>query len=249
MSKPWWQDPITQPFNPPVEPGQDIGTPFHTPITDLVPGVVKSMGYGPWGGRIDIMQSGTGGGNIVEYYQHLDEIAPGLNVGSMVTAGQFLGLSGGQLAGGEHPNLPPYSTGPHVEVGVVSSAGAPQDPSQLIAAGPAGIGSGPSSPTNPLSQFLAGFTAGAGLGVAPGSSSAGGGGGLVNVSVPDPIASLRDWFGSGVNQLKGQVAGGPGFFTSSIIPLVVAVAIILVVLGSGDKSQQPAQPQIIPVPV
>ena len=131
MASPWWQDVITQAFNPPVEPGEDIGTPFGTPVTALESGTVTSAVYGSFGGRIDIIV----GGNTVEYYQHLDEFAAGIGIGSHITAGELLGDSGGQLSGGQHPNSPLDSTGPHIEVGE-TVGGRPVNPSQLIAAGP-----------------------------------------------------------------------------------------------------------------
>jgi murein DD-endopeptidase MepM/ murein hydrolase activator NlpD len=250
MATPWWQMPISQAFNPPVEPGQDIATPFHTPITDLVPGVVKSMGYGPWGGRIDVMQTGAGGGNIVEYYQHLDEIAPGLKVGSFVTAGQFLGSSGGQLAGGEHPvqNAPDftYSTGPHIEVGMTRD-GQAVDPSALIAGGPqGGTGSGPVTSDSSLGSF--GFT---GTKITfPGGSIQ-----TPSLSLPNPVdvvqapfKNLWGWLTGGFNPPAGKSSAGSQL-APAVIPLVIAAAIILVVLGTGDKDQQPAPPQIVPVPV
>ena len=259
MAKPWWQEVVTQAFNPPVEPGVDVGTPFHTPITDLVPGVVKSMGYGPWGGRIDIMQSGTGGGNIVEYYQHLDEIAPGLKVGSMVTAGQFLGLSGGQLQGGEHPNAPQYSTGPHVEIGIIDPSGTPVNPSAMVAGGPTvGTGSGGPAPgpQNIWEWFsaLAGAASGNPIAVGQlGLGAASSGPQAVQQAVQGAQAgagALASGFvggiGTGVSQL------GTGLYTAAqpyIIPLIVAAAIILIVLGNGQKQTQQSAPQIIPVPV
>lgn len=234
MALPWWLDPITQAFNPPVEPGEDIGTPFHTPITALAPGRVSSVSRGGFGERVDITLAS--GGGIVEYYQHLDQIAPGLNVGSQVTAGQLLGLSGGQLSGGANPNSPLNSTGPHIEFGIIGPRGIALNPAQTVAAGPdapPGIGSAGPPPG------------------APGSNAQAGGGGLVNINFPDPIGSLRDWINSGAGQLRGQVTGQTGgFWATYAIPLVIAGLIILVVLGTGQKqAPAPPQAQIIPVPV
>jgi len=232
MAQPWWKDVITQAFNPPVEPGQDIGTPYGTDVTALQSGTVKSLSYGGFGERIDI----TTGPSTVEYYQHLDQIAPGLHAGSQVTAGELLGESGGQLYGGMHPNSRLNSSGPHIEVGELVG-GQPVDPSQLIAAGPQiGIGGGGGSSAS------AGGTQSTRT-----SQDSGGGGGLVNINFPDPIASLRDWFSSGVTQTKSNLSGGTGFIADNIIPLVVAALIILVVLGAGNKTQ--TQTQVIPMPV
>jgi len=209
----WWSDLITQGFNPPVEPGIDVGTPFHTPITALAPGTVLSETFGGFGQRIDI-QAVSG---VTEYYQHMDTIDPAVKVGSHVSVGELLGLSGGQLQGGSSPNSPANSSGPHVEFGILSSSGQPIDPTAVLKRGPSAGGSG-----NPL----------AGL-------------------VPDPIASLRSWLGSGADQAKAQLGGqSGGFFANNIIPLVVAALIIVVVLGASDKPKPASSPpQIIPVPV
>lgn len=120
----WWQNPVTQGFNPPIEPGVDIGTPFHSLITALAPGTVISESFGGFGARIDIKTSK----GITEYYQHLDTILSGLKVGSKVELGQALGLSGGQLSGGSRPNSPANSSGPHVEFGAYSGDKTPLDP-------------------------------------------------------------------------------------------------------------------------
>ena len=229
----WWQDVVTQAFNPPVEPGQDIGTPFGTPVTALPAGTVKSISSGGFGERIDL----NTGPSTVTYYQHLDQIAPGLAAGSQITAGQLLGDSGGQLYGGMSPNSPANSTGPHIEVGQLVG-GQPVNPSALIAAGPqVGIGGG-------------GGSSASGGGTHPTSpTGSGGGGGLVNINFPDPIAALRDWIGSGLNQTKSNLSGGTGFIADNIIPLAVAALIILVILGAGGGNKSQAAPQIIPIPV
>lgn len=234
---PWWQDPVTQGYNPPVEPGQDIGTPYHTPVTALLPGTVAGVSYGGFGARVDVL---TAQGDV--YYQHLDTVATGVRKGAAVTAGEDIGLSGGQLFGGQLPNSPLNSTGPHIEVGQVIG-GQPVNPGALIAAGPqlsaqsgTGYGSGGPVPTGgkPLTN-------------ADGSPAAGGG--LVNINFPDPIAGLRDWIGSGLNQAKANLTSGQGFVGQNIVPLAVAAVIVLIVLGSGQKTQSAPAPQIIPVPV
>lgn len=244
-SSPWWQDPVTQKYNPPVEPGEDIGTPFHTPITALLPGSVAGISYGGYGARVDVA---TAQGDV--YYQHLDTVATGIRKGASVTAGEDIGLSGGQLWGGSLPNSPLNSTGPHVEVGVVY-AGRSQDPSTLI-------GMGPQLALNP-------FTAPAGVGGGPGSGGgfsgqsnvtaqqsqnnsgpASGSGSLINVTgptinVPNPFSGLSTWIGN----LAGT---GGSWLSGNIIPLAVAAVIILIVLGTGQQQSKPA-PQIVPVPV
>jgi Peptidase family M23 len=240
----WWQDVYTQFFNPPVETGQDIGTPFHTQITALLPGRVISTTTGGYGGRVDVA---TAAGDV--YYQHLDTFAPGLRPGSTILAGQTIGLSGGQLSGGNLPNSPLNSTGPHIEVGLETTHGF-VNPFGLIAKGPQtalnpydaapGVGSAGASGAPAA-------TAGQG---APLTGGGGSGGGLVNINFPDPIAGLRDWVDSGLNQGKAVLSGtSSGFLSSAMIPLVIAALIILVVLGTGQKTQQAPAPQVVPIPV
>jgi hypothetical protein len=250
---PWWKDPVTQGYNPPIEPGQDIGTPYHTPVTALLPGTVAGVSYGGFGARVDVT---TAQGDV--YYQHLDTVATGVRKGASVTAGEDLGLSGGQLYGGQLPNSPLNSTGPHIEVGLLQGDRS-VNPSALIAAGPqasafglaagqpaTGIGSAGPPPGAPGSATAPVVSA-------PAQQSSGGG--LVNLSVspqinfPDPIASLQAWVASGVSQAKSNLSSGQGFIGQNIVPLAVAAVIILIVLGSGQKTQQAPAPQIVPVPV
>src|SRR5439155_26201397 len=179
----WFQDPISQAFNPPIEPGVDVATPFHTPITALNPGKVVAVSYGGFGARVNVQTAP----DTIQYYQHLDTIAPSLHTGSPVTAGEELGLSGGQLSGGSRPNSPQNSTGPHVEFGIVQSGHA-VDPAATLRAG---IGSG----------------------TPPADNS--GGSGLVNINVPDPVATLPAWVDTSVASIT-QAA------KDNIIPLVVA---------------------------
>jgi len=123
----WWDYLVTQAFNPPVEPGIDIGTPFHTAITAIDPGKVVSETFGGFGARVDVKTAS----GLTEYYQHLDTIDPAVKVGSLVGAGEVLGLSGGQLKGGSRPNSRADSTGPHVEFGLLRGNQS-LDPSGLI---------------------------------------------------------------------------------------------------------------------
>jgi len=253
--------PVSQTFNPPVEPGMDIATPFHTPITDLLPGVVRSMGYGPWGGRIDINTTDpASGAPIVEYYQHLDEIAPGLAVGSVVTAGQMLGLSGGQLEGGEHPNSPPYSTGPHVEVGLIDSAGQPMNPSETIAGGPvAGTGSGGGGDQVGIPDWLKALMFIVNPVPAAAASAVGGVGppNLQQAAQSAGYAAGQVAAGTASGTIAGIQSAGQGIWSTqagpwlkaNIIPLLVALGIILVVVGTGDKQTVVEKSVPIPVPV
>lgn len=261
MAQSWWKDVITQAFNPPVEPGEDIGTPFHTPVTALESGRIESVTYGGFGARIDVAE----GGSTVVYYQHLDEVAPGLHAGSQITAGEQLGLSGGQLSGGNLPNSPQNSSGPHIEVGE-TVGGAPVNPSQLIAAGPqtsgqqfgaeasSVVGSGGGfDPWGFLQNvILAPFK----VGQQAGETAA-----AVTAAAQDPAQTAGliagdTAAGFAAGAFTGTQQALSGFYSSSagpwlkenIIPLVVAALIILVVLGAGNKTTQ-TQTQMVPIPV
>ncbi len=100
----------------------DIGTPFHTPITALFSGTVVSERTGlPWGTEVFIQPDN---GNIPKYYYyHLDTLTP--SIGQHVSAGDEIGLSGGQTSGGQNPSecdaSKCYSTGPHTHVGFFRS--------------------------------------------------------------------------------------------------------------------------------
>lgn len=239
-SRPWWQFPITQGFNPPVEFGEDIGTPFHTPLTAITGGVVTGTRYGPFGGEVDIATRLPGSSQqYTETFLHLDEIAPGLTPGKTVQPGDFLGLSGGQNAGGSHPASPAYSSGPHTEVDFFLGnawSGRSVDPGSLIAAGaptvqasPLGdlgqlIGQGAGSLVNlagpgglqlPIGNPLAGV--GAGLGYGLGSVAA-----SIN-SLPNAVFSGMAEFFSTTEQniaewLKRQSVA---FFVAAVVLLVL----------------------------
>jgi murein DD-endopeptidase MepM/ murein hydrolase activator NlpD len=92
----------------------DINTAYHTPITALFTGTVVSERTGlPWGTEIFVKPDDPG---IPEYYYyHLDTLS--VVPGQKVTAGQQIGLSGGQNSGGSNPSSPDMSTGPHTHVG------------------------------------------------------------------------------------------------------------------------------------
>ena len=110
----WNNYPISQGYNPGVEQGVDIATPYHTPITALYGGQVVTSNYQPWGGDVGIQTTLPGIGQVIEYFQHLD--LNQVSVGQTVQPGQQIGLSGGQTSGGNHPALT-GSTGPHTEFG------------------------------------------------------------------------------------------------------------------------------------
>ncbi len=95
----------------------DMAMPVGTPITAFKSGVIAQEDYAMWGGK-------PGGGEVwvkpddgsTEYYfYHLDQI--NVKTGQHVTAGDTVGLSGGQNVGGSHPTDPSWSTGPHLHVG------------------------------------------------------------------------------------------------------------------------------------
>jgi hypothetical protein len=108
---------ITQPYGVHGETGIDIGTPMHTAINALVGGVVVGSGY-YGGGGVVATETTIAGKTAVVYYQHLDLISSNIQLGQRVNAGDYLGLSGGQLAGGYHPSSTRYSNGPHTEIGI-----------------------------------------------------------------------------------------------------------------------------------
>ncbi len=92
----------------------DIGTPFHTPITALFSGTVVSQREGlPWGTEIFIQPDDSALPQY--YYYHLDTL--NTQVGEHLSAGQMIGLSGGQNTGGSNPSTPAMSSGPHTHVG------------------------------------------------------------------------------------------------------------------------------------
>jgi peptidase M23-like protein len=95
----------------------DIGTPFHTPITALWSGTVVEQQTGlPWGTELFIKPDN---GGPEYYYYHLDTL--NTHTGQHVNAGDLVGLSGGQNNGGSNPSTPQMSTGAHTHVGLFTS--------------------------------------------------------------------------------------------------------------------------------
>ena len=91
--------------------GLDLGTPTGTPLTDILPGTatITKAGFFPWGGEVDVTGKTRSGQPFTEVLAHLDKIF--VKQGQTVSAGQTVGLSGGE-------NLPPqYSDGPHTHLG------------------------------------------------------------------------------------------------------------------------------------
>lgn len=132
--KPWYLDPITQSFNGGKEKGVDLGVPYHTPVTPTFPGTVSGISYGPYGAEVNVTGN-LNGQPVTAAYVHLDtvNVSPGQQVGQAST----LGLSGGQLSGGQHPASPAYSSGPHIEFslwpgGSTPYVGTPYNPMSFI---------------------------------------------------------------------------------------------------------------------
>lgn len=121
----WYQYPITHGYIPNYDPNTwdtphyavDIGMPQDTPITALKSGTVVQSDYAVWGGKQgggeEFIKPDDGGPEY--YYYHLDQTM--VSAGQHVSAGQEVGLSGGQNQGGSHPTDPTWSSGPHLHVG------------------------------------------------------------------------------------------------------------------------------------
>jgi hypothetical protein len=224
MAKLWTDYAITQGFNPPTEWGIDIGTPFGTPITAILPGQVIAEGYHPWGGETDILARLPNGQQVIEYVLHLDTIDPSIVPGVWVKSGQKIGTSGGQLAGGNAPVDPKYSTGPHVEFGLFQGSmwsGKAVDPSPYVsqfgAPGQTDPGQLAGAATNPLQSLFSATSAA----IDPGGGT-------------NPIASLAN----SQNALLG-------FSYQNIVPLVVAAIILLVIFGTGEKKPNTTNVSVI----
>ena len=93
--------------------GQDIFAPKGTPIYSATTGYVYKVGENNLGGQT---VSVIGAGGRVYYYAHLDQYAPGIEVGDAVTTKTLLGYVGttGNAQG----------TPPHLHFGVYTSSGA-----------------------------------------------------------------------------------------------------------------------------
>lgn len=95
---------------------EDIGTPFHTPLTAPLAGTVETANYQRWGGQIFIQPDDH---SFPEYYMyHPDRLE--VHAGQHVAAGQEIALSGGEnpgFAGAEHPADTQFSSGPHTHIG------------------------------------------------------------------------------------------------------------------------------------
>ena len=137
-----------------VQDGVGIAVGLDVPVTSLTSGTVMAAEFGQdvapagqnwnYGGFIIVRSNIPGIGIADVFYRHMDTVE--VKKDQTVMVGQRLGLSGGQLKGGYHPESPQYSTGPHIDVGInpvtlpYSSVGKNQDPTQwlqnLISQGP-----------------------------------------------------------------------------------------------------------------
>jgi hypothetical protein len=119
----WYTYPIVgdfgqqlQGFTYPVQ-GEDIETPFNTPITTPFAGTITAAYYDQGGGQvIEKVDDPSQTRNIPYFWvAHLDQIFASL--GTHINAGTTLGLSGGQNTGGQHPAIKSESSGSHTEYG------------------------------------------------------------------------------------------------------------------------------------
>lgn len=100
----WRIHPITH--KPNFHRGIDIATYWHTAIASIAPGKVVERGTDTYDGRYVLIEHYDGG--FFSYYGHLSDWKVG--VGDTVTAGQTIGIEGGDPTDPE----PGYSTGHHL---------------------------------------------------------------------------------------------------------------------------------------
>jgi hypothetical protein len=133
----WYTYPIVgdfgqqlQGFTYPVQ-GEDIETPFNTPITTPFAGTITAAYYDQGGGQvIEKVDDPSQTRNIPYFWvAHLDQIFAG--IGQKVGMGTTLGLSGGQNTGGQHPAAPNYSSGAHTEYGLAQQSSIPYTLAQI----------------------------------------------------------------------------------------------------------------------
>jgi murein DD-endopeptidase MepM/ murein hydrolase activator NlpD len=117
----WYDNTVTQgflwtPSTPGAHSGVDLGCPVGTPVTALLPGVVRSIGNMPWGGQINIASDVPGVGPVIISYLHTSRNLK--QPGTTVKAGTVVALSG-------TPPSPKYGNGPHVHFEVSRGSQAP----------------------------------------------------------------------------------------------------------------------------
>lgn len=177
----WYDFPTSQAHGVNGERGIDIQTPMNTPLTALFGGTVVSEGYHTFGGEVDILTTLPNGQKVIEYFIHLNDIASGIVRGTVIKAGQVIGVSGGQTSGGDHPATT-GSTGPHTEFGLV-----PDNASHSVWVGTA------LDPTSTINAARAGTLA---TGDGPTASSSGG--------ATPVLSGIGDFF-SGVTDIPGAI--------------------------------------------
>jgi Peptidase family M23 len=229
---------VTQYFNPPTEYGTDFGVPFHTPIPDVLAGVVErincAVGYRC---EVDIASSWQGQ-PVTESYLHIDQ--PAVRVGQQLGPGDLIGLSGGQLSGGSNPDDPRFSTGPHVEFDIFRGGPFqnPIDPLTIARGGPGGVNAGGPSvqPGDVLQEIISALTGGAGAAAAqaaaPQVNAAATGLGLA--SIGQAINDLPTSIGHGLaNAFGASVHDVAAFAQNQAVPLIVALVVALVIFGGA----------------
>jgi hypothetical protein len=221
--------------NPPVEYGVDYSVPFHTPVPAIWGGKVIFAGRTQWsanpsdssGGLVEVLSNVPGIGQQVSYYLHLD--TANVQVGQQINPGQIVGLSGGQLSGGNWPVSPKYSTGPHIEVGF----NAPFLPVK-----------GPGKNQNPLPFIKQALQNGVPMnGQGSGSTSSGTTSGTSGYNTG---SSLFDFSGlvSAINNLPNTIISGlvsNEYFQRGVILfigiLVILIAILVIFFSDPDRRQ------------
>lgn len=216
----WYDFPVTQAHGVNGEAGVDYGTPFHTPLTALLSGVVQRVVTGiGYGAEVDIASSYQGQ-PITQTFLHVD--VPTVQPGQQVGVGQLIGLSGGQLSGGQNPDTSQYSSGPHTEFDLFRGGPwqNPIDPTQFVAnyarGGPGG---------NPLANVpVLGGLIGAGQTAASDVSGLG--------SIGPAIAGLPGSVGHGLANAAGAgLTDVSTFFKNQIVALIVALVVAIVLWG------------------
>lgn len=114
----WWDTHITQGFlwtwnNTKAHSGIDLAEDNGTPLSAAVSGRVIHAGQHDWGGQVSILFE-THGQEMTLSYLHLSDFAPGISAGQDITAGTYIGKSGGATWSGPMPTGSKYSSGPHL---------------------------------------------------------------------------------------------------------------------------------------
>jgi hypothetical protein len=116
----WWDTHITQEYkwswtSVRSHSGIDLAEVNGTPLTAAVAGVVVAAGARDWGGQVSIRFDLAPGQPAVLTYIHMSDIAPGIDEGVHVVAGQYIGKTGGAKWSSPIPTKC-CSTGPHLHL-------------------------------------------------------------------------------------------------------------------------------------